>query len=221
VASRGRARASRPKVRKDWTYVDATYSERTFNLSAGVITALTLPLTISQNARKLLSAGPLYTLPATGAGNAPTLTSWAGIPEGGRQRCFGLDGGIVLRPNTWNVGNAMQVGMRIIVADQDPFDLSSFLTPGYSMWVDSATTGESVATSANQGHFGEQFFIKDNLAGTAVTSSGSWWIPIKRKFPRGITLRDGTALFLYMESVSGSVTCNVRPRMRALMQSSS
>lgn len=218
---RNSGRRARSRTPKDWVYTDAGYAERTFQLNPGVAGILTFPLTISQNARKLISAGPLQGGLSTGAGTMPFLTSWAGIPEGGMQRVFAVDGFVTVRANTWNAGNELGLMWRLVVADQDPLDLNAFTTPGYSMTADNIGIGESVATSANQGFLREQMFWRNNIAGTAVTASGSWVLPIRWRSQRGIRIRDGNALFCYFESWSGSVVTNIRTRMRCLMASGS
>jgi len=204
------------RVPKDWTYVDGSYSERTFAITAGPAGVITLPLTISQSARKLLTAGPVEGGLVAGLGTMPFLSSWAGIPEGGMQRVFGVQGTLMIRPNTWNIGNNLRLGWRLLVLDQDSFDLSGYTTPFYSMFVNNLANGFNVATGANEGFLREGYLDIANISGTAVTANAAWQIRFGVRIPRGIRLGDSKALYLYLEAASGSVTLTCLPRLRCL-----
>jgi len=212
----GRRGMKKRRVPKDWVYVDGSYAERTAVLNPGIAGVLTFPLSISQSARKLISAGPVEGGLAAGAGTMPFLTSWAAIPEGGMQRIFAVDGCIMYRPNAWNIGNSLRLGWRLVVLDQDSLDLSGYTTPFYSMFVNNVANGFNVATGANEGFLKEDYFDIANISGTAVTSSGAWKIPIRWRSQRGIRLGDSRALYLYVESAGGSVIGQILSRVRTL-----
>lgn len=210
------ASSKKRRVPKDWVYVDGSYSERTTTLNPGPAGVITFPLSLSQSARKMLSAGPVEGGLVAGLGTMPFLTSWAGVAEGGMQRIFAVDGCLMFRPNTWNIGNSLRLGWRLVVLDQDSFDLSGFTTPFYSMFVNNINNGFNVATGANEGFLKEDFFEIANISGTAVTASGAWKLPIRWRSQRGIRLGDSRALYLYVESAAGSVVGTMLPRMRTL-----
>lgn len=206
-------RGRKPRVVKDWVYTGAAYSGLNWTLTAGIAGALAFPLTYSQNARKLAVHGPLNALP--GVGN---LESWAAIPEGGAQRIFAVDGGIYVDANTWNVGSSFKVGWRLKVFEQDPLDGTALTAPFYSMYTDNTPNGVTIATSANEGYLREKHWSVANVAGTVVTTTSSWYVPIRWRSQRGITLGNNTALFLYLESATGSITLRGHNRMRTLMR---
>ena len=98
---------------------------------------------------------------------------------------YAVQGFLLLAASTWNVGSALRLGWRLAVFDQDNLDLSAFTTPFYSMWQDNLPNGVSVAVNANEGFLKEDYLDVSNIAGTVVTTSSSWKIPIKWNSPRG------------------------------------
>jgi len=216
--SSSRSRSSGPRVRKDWVYTDGAYGGPTelWTLNAGLAGALAFPLTLSQNSRKLDQAGPLGA-----AAPAAERVSWAGIPEGGQQRVYAVDGQVLISAGTWNVGSALQLGWRLKVFEQDPFDNTALTAPFYSMFVDNLPAGVSVATTANEGFLREGFMNLANIAGTVVTTTSAWVLRIRWRSKTGIRLANNNALFLYLESAAGSITVRGNNRMRVLMASAS
>lgn len=203
----------RSRVTKDWVYTDAAYSSNSWTLNAGLAGALAFPVTISQNSRKLIQAGPLQANPL-----AAEIMSWAGIPEGGAQRIYAVDGSILVSAATWNVGSALQFGWRLKVFEQDPLDNTALTAPFYSMFVDNLPAGVDVATSANEGYLKEHYVNISNIAGTVVTTTSAWVFPIRWRSQKGITIGNNRALFLYLEAAGGSITVRGINRVRALMR---
>jgi len=197
-------------VKTDWIYTRFAYTTNSTTMTPGVAGALAVPLSYAQNTRRLAPFGPTGVAPAAGV-----WVGWEAIPEGSKQQCFEVDGELMLIPNTWNVGNSFLMGWRLMYGEQQSSTADQFLDPEYHMFDAAAAPNTSAAQWANAGYMKEGYFNISNIAGTAITSSGAWKVPIKWKSRRGVTLNNAFSVFLYLESAIGSINMRIIPRLRS------
>jgi len=213
-----RPSSSSSRAPKDWVYNELSYtatSAHTMAPGSGPGNPGIFPLTVSQNQRMIALAGTPGAVPL-----GATYQSWAAIAEGGHQRVYAVEGHIDMDPTTWNVGQSFRVGWRLLYEQINPTTGGFLLPTGYSMWLNSAAGG-TVAQFANSGFLKEGYLSDANIAGTAVTSRGTWRLPIRWSSKRGVRLSDDRAILLWVESAAGSITLRLLPRMRALVASAS
>lgn len=209
---RGRSRRQVASVRKDWIYLEGSYGSGDNTLNAGIANSVAFPLTVSQNTRRYVFGGAPNILPSFSA-----YRSWASLPEGSKMRVYAVEGDIRVTPATWNVGDAFTMGWRLLHGPQEASSGDLLVDLAYSMFTRLAVGDEHPSMWANAGFLKERRFSVANVAGTAVTTSGVWHLPIRWSAPQGITIGNDRCLAVYCESTLGSISLRLSPFLRALV----
>jgi len=205
-ASKSRARAQRTP--KDWTYLE--YGTGPYALSNGVLNPTAIPLTFSQNARKVAVGGD-----ATGGiPGAGQWHRWSTIPEGSRQRIYQVRGTILFSISDLAVGSFYQLGCRLVHAEQDPDTLQMLAAGGYSMMVN--TNAMTCGDSANIGFLWERRRNDLTSSVAGVVSRAMFRVDVFWSSRRGLTLGNERALYMWIESIAGSNDMTFRPYLATL-----
>lgn len=193
-------------------YHPQAYSGIVLALSNGVLNPIAIPLTFSQNTRKLGVGGAPGILPAAGVDTTPR---WSAIPEGSRQRVYAVQGTLLFSISDLGVGSFYQLGVRLAHFEQDPDTQQALAPAGYGMMV--GTAEMTAGDCANIGFLKE--WRRNDLTSnvTYVVSRAMFRIDIFWRSRRGITLGNDRALYLWLESIAGSNDMTVRSYVRVLM----
>lgn len=202
------------RVKKDWIYNAQSYSTEVYSLAAGLGSAIALPLTVSQNARRAI----LYGSP----GVEPTWTdayqvqAGAALPEGGRQRVYGVDFWCSATPTDLAAGSIFGLGIRLVHFEQDNPTGAALIPVEYSMWEDGA--GSVPTQWANSGFLKEmRDFQLFSTAIAGLVNRSAFTYRMRWRSRRGLTLGNERGLYIYMETVPGSRSLLIRPFARTLM----
>jgi len=209
TASGGRRRAFR--MPKDWVYSTEAYSPA-YTLTAGFATAQAIPLVYSQNTTRYIMWG---TAAEPAWGNRLQLQSGAAFPDHSKQKVYAADCWLEIAPVTFTAGQEFAFGARLLHNDMDVNTAQMVVQTGYSMW--SNTADLDAAQAANAGYLKEMRMSELVPSVAGLVNRGRW---MKRFFwssQRGITLGNDRGLFLFMESLTGSVVLRVRLYCRTLM----
>lgn len=206
----GKRRSSSKRIEKsDWIYNDDAYSALNINLDPGAVAAIAWPLNYAQNSQRAVDFTPHNTI--------PLATAWHGAytrVAARRETCVEVDGGFRCEASTWNVGNSFTMRWRLAHHEQDPETAEALLEPDYSLTnVSNAVSLTPPAAFANYGFLKEGTMVMSNVAGTAVTSSGAWFVGVKWK--GRCTIGPSRGMYVLVESVAGSITLRLRPWLRS------
>jgi len=211
--ARGRRTAQR-RTPKDWVYHPQGYSGIANALSNGVLNPTAVPLTISQNSRKVIVGGAAGADPGPGVDSLPR---WSAIPEGSKTRVYAVQGTVLFSISDLAVGSFYQLGCRLVHAEQDP-DTQQMLAPaGYSMMV--GTVEMTLGDSANIGFLWERRRNDLTSSVAGVVSRAMFRIDIAWYSKRGLTLGNDRAIYLWLETIAGSNDMTFRSYVRVLMAS--
>jgi len=201
--ARSRSRTTTRRTPKDWTYLE--YGTGPYALSNGVLNPTALPLTFSQNARKLAVGGDATgTIPGAGQWHR-----WSTIPEGSLQRMYAVRGTLLFSISDLAVGSFYQLGVRLVHAEQDPTTLQMLAPGGYSMMVN--TNDMTCGDSANIGFLWERRRNDLTSSVAGVVSRAMFRIDVNWQSRKGLTIGNDRALFMWIESIAGSNDMTVRP----------
>jgi len=201
-------KATTRRTPKDWTYLE--YGTGPYALSNGVLNPTAIPLTFSQNARKLAVGGDATgTIPAAGQWHR-----WSTIPEASHQRIYQVRGTMLFSISDLGVGSFYQLGCRLVHAEQDPDTLQMLAPGGYSMMV--STVAMTCGDSANIGFLWER--RRNDLTSnvTYVVSRAMFRVDVFWSSRRGLSLGNDRALYMWLETIAGSNDMTVRPYLATL-----
>lgn len=202
------------RIRKDWVYTTEGYSSGSVSLQNDPTGAVAVPLTISQNARYIISHGTPGTEPIWT--DLTQYQSSAAVPETGHQVIYAVDGYVIVTVQDWALATFFRLGMRLLHEEQDPSSGDLVTTGTYSMW--EGITPEDVNMIANRGYLKEWYKAERWEGGlSGLVTRTSFVYPIRWRSRRGIRLMPNRALFLYMETSQNSRGLDVWTRLRTRM----
>jgi len=203
------------RVTKDWVYTRHGYLIDPYLLQSNSTNALAIPLTVSQNARRVITWGAPGIEPTWA--DADQVQSGAALPEGAQMRLYGVDGYIIMQPNDWAISTFFRVGVRLLHGVQSNFDGQLSIEAGYSMW--EQTTPDDIQQWANAG-FLREWYKAEQWSGAGTTGFAirtQFVYPIRWRSNRGVKVGNDRALYLYMESDQNSREMIVWTRLRTLV----
>lgn len=176
----------------------ATYTAFERTLSGGIANANTLALYDSSE----------YLRYHTGGG---ATTRWANLgrasrAEGKRACIKACQCTLIVRPSAWAINNVMEMGARLIIAEQIPLQGAANIPADYSMWTQpvAADPHRELALWANmQGMLAEKRWAA-HFGGGETSNTTRWTLKIAWRGKR--YLRPGEGLFLYLEHPTGVAT---------------
>lgn len=139
-------------------------------------------------------------------GQVPASGQWNNYAINAQARPDAVEGGPLIHAvdvnfhvfnSTWATGWVLYLGVRVIVAQQDPLTGLALLDPAYSMWQDVAGLTAQPATWAN----GRDNCWEDRITKVFRTSDGgqlAFYYKARPRFKRRLKADEG--LFLYFET---------------------
>lgn len=203
------------KVKKDWVYNEETYAAP-FALGAGQANAQAWPLVYSQNARRVVVWGEQGVEPDWL--DYAQYQSGSASPELSRQRVYAVQGIVHITPQTWALGSAFVLGMRLLHYDMVPSSGRMAAAPDYTMFNPGGAPPVTAAQFANEGYLKEWRMQEYVPAVAGIITRGRWTLPIFWQSRKGISLGNGRGLFMYFETADGSVQVNPVMYLRTLMK---
>lgn len=153
-----------------------------------------------------------------GAGLGTNLGSVSGASRaaGRRATVLTVAGLIYIEPTAWAIGNAINLGWRIIRAEQDIQSGAVILDATYTMWLNGAF-GMGPAASANDAHTNmrEGRFMRTFSTSNSNTSFN---VPIFWRGKCTLADRECLALYLELEASGGAVGLRYQTWIRSLVQ---
>jgi len=218
-SNRRRGASRSRQSRKDWVYLQQSYGVDSVFLAPGSVGAVALPLTISQNARRHITFGTISTEPVWA--DQFQVQSGASMPEGSKQRVYAVEADLMVIPNDLTAGSFFRFGWRLLHGEMYNLTGELNIDAGYSMFEDTSANS-TVAMYANAG------FLKENrdaqyfsTAVAGLVNRAAFNYSIRWSNPRGITLGNDRAMFLWLETSAVSRELSVFAFCRTLCEAPS